>query len=295
MVMIMSDKEQKGFVVYGDYKAVIDELDDEQVGKLFRGMLEYFVDGKEPEFQGVLKFVFIPIKQQMDRNGDKYKKKCERNRANAKMRWDANGCDRMRSDANAFDRIHKMRSDAIDANTDTDTDTDTDTEIDTDTKPPESGNQFSLSLLSFLNSETGGTFEETEQFDDLVQDLFNKGYTEQDIRTVIHRKSLEWSCDGKMRSCLRPSVLLGDKFEEYLNAPEPIEIEEEKQNRESADDMKRDLEQKRGEFDSLNEEIRRIRESDTNDVDYDEFNAMKLRAAILEQEIDSLNRRLGAT
>ena len=98
-----------------------------------------------------------------------------------------------------------------------------------------------------------------------------------------------------MRSCLRPSVLLGDKFEEYLNAPEPIEIEEEKQNRESADDMKRDLEQKRGEFDSLNEEIRRIRESDTNDVDYDEFNAMKLRAAILEQEIDSLNRRLGAT
>ena len=47
MVMKMNDKERKGFVVYGDYKAVIDELDDEQVGKLFRGMMNYFVDGED--------------------------------------------------------------------------------------------------------------------------------------------------------------------------------------------------------------------------------------------------------
>ena len=283
----MSDSEQKGFVVYGDYKAIVDELDDEQAGKLFRGMLNYFVSGEEPKFQDVLKFVFIPIKQQMDRDGNKYAKKCERNRQNAKMRWDANGCD----------RIKKMRTDAIDANTNTNINTNTNTnkDKDTNTKPPKRGNQFFPALLSFLNSETGGTYEETEQFDDLVRDLLNKGYMEQDIRTVIHKKSIEWSCDGKMRSCLRPSVLLGDKFEEYLNAPEPMEIEEEKQHRESADELERDLEQKTDEFDSLNEEIRRIRESDNDDVNYDEFNAMKLRAAILEQEIDSLNRRLGAT
>lgn len=293
MVKIMSDSEQKGFVVYGDYKAIVDELDDEQAGKLFRGMLNYFVSGEEPKFQDVLKFVFIPIKQQMDRDGNKYAKRCERNRQNAQMRWDANGCDRMRTDANGCDRIKKMRTDAIAANTNTNININTNK--DTNTKPPESGNQFFPALLSFLNSETGGTYEETEQFDDMVRDLLNKGYTEQDIRTVIHKKSIEWSCDGKMRSCLRPSVLLGDKFEEYLNAPEPIEAEEEKQHRESADELERDLEQKTGEFDSLNEEIRRIRESDNDNVNYDEFNAMKLRAAILEQEIDSIHRRLGAT
>ena len=85
-----NDTEQKGFVVYGDYKAVIDELDDEQVGKLFRGMLNYFVDGEDPNFTDVLKFVFIPIKQQMDRDGCKYQKKCERNRANINKRWGKN-------------------------------------------------------------------------------------------------------------------------------------------------------------------------------------------------------------
>ena len=285
MVKIMSDSEQKGFVVYGDYKAIVDELDDEQAGKLFRGMLNYFVTGEEPKFQDVLKFVFIPIKQQMDRDGNKYAKKCERNRQNAKMRWDANGCD----------RIKKMRTDAIDANTNTNTNTNTNKDKDTNTKPPESGNQFFPALLSFLNSETGGTYEETEQFDDLVRDLLNKGYTEQDIRTVIHKKSIEWSCDGKMRSNLRPSVLLGDKFEEYLNAPEPIEVEEEKQNKESADDMRKDLDAKKEEYEALVETIEQIRREDSVEENYDHFNDVKLRAAILEQEIDSLNRRLGAT
>ena len=81
-------KDQKGFIVYGDIKAVLDELPDDQVAHLYRGMVDYFVTGKDPKFSGVLKFVFIPIKQQMDRDSDKYEKKCERNRENVKKRWD---------------------------------------------------------------------------------------------------------------------------------------------------------------------------------------------------------------
>ena len=37
-------KDQKGFIVYGDTKALADELTDEQLGQLFRGMLNYFVE-----------------------------------------------------------------------------------------------------------------------------------------------------------------------------------------------------------------------------------------------------------
>ena len=114
--------EQKGFIVYGDIKATSDELSDEQLGKLFRGMIDYFVDGKCPRFTDSLKFAFIPIKQQMDRDADKYEKRCEKNRANANKRW--------QSDANAYNR---MQSDAIDANTNTNTNTNTDTDTDTTT------------------------------------------------------------------------------------------------------------------------------------------------------------------
>ena len=117
-------KDQKGFIVYGDIKAVIDEMSDDQVAQLFRGMVDYFTEGRAPEFTGVLKFVWIPIQQQMDRDVEKYVEKCERNRANARKRWDAE------DDANACER---MRTHAMDANTNTNTDTNTKTDTDTTT------------------------------------------------------------------------------------------------------------------------------------------------------------------
>jgi len=98
-------KKPKGFVVYGTISEVLDRLSDEETGRLFKGMVKYFVDGIEPKFKGVLEFIFIPIRQQMDSDVDKYEEKCERNRANANKRWQTN--------ANAYDRI---QSDAMDAN-----------------------------------------------------------------------------------------------------------------------------------------------------------------------------------
>ena len=114
-------KEQKGFIVYGDIQDVLKELDDEQVAQLFRGMVNYFVDGKAPKFTGVLKFVWIPIKQHMDRDAEKYEKRCEKNRENVKKRWErTKENERIRTNTNA-------------TNTKTNTNTDTNTKKDTDT------------------------------------------------------------------------------------------------------------------------------------------------------------------
>ena len=112
-------KEQKGFIVYGDTKALADELTDEQLGQLFRGMLNYFTEGKAPKFSGILKFAFIPIKQQMDRDSEKYEEKCQKMRDNARKRWGNN---------------EGMQLHANDANTKTNTNTKTKTDTDTDTK-----------------------------------------------------------------------------------------------------------------------------------------------------------------
>ena len=131
-------KEQKGFIVYGDIQDVLNELDDAQVAQLFRGMVDYFVDGKDPKFTGILKFVFIPIKQQMDRNAEKYEKKCEKMRENANKRW---------KNAN---ESKSMQLDANDANTNTNTKTDTKTGRDTNTKPPESGDSLSPENYIFM-------------------------------------------------------------------------------------------------------------------------------------------------
>ena len=118
-------KDQKGFIVYGDIKAVIDELADEQVAQLFRGMVEYFTTGKAPKFSGVLKFVWITIKQQMDRDKEKYDAKCEKNRENIKAYWErTKENERIRTNTNATNK---------DTNTNTDTKTNTDTDTTTTT------------------------------------------------------------------------------------------------------------------------------------------------------------------
>ena len=289
-------------IFYRSFYESIKELPEENRLRIYESLFEYAMNDQEPNLSGVDMALFKALSPQIQANNKKFEAgaKGGRPKNHRLLNNKTTGYENEKpSITNGFESEKPYSNHGFD-------DSKPNVNVNVECKCKngnDNGSGFDErntdeifpALLSFLNSETGGTYEETEQFDDLVRDLLNRGYTEQDIRTVIHKKSIEWSCDGKMRSCLRPSVLLGDKFEEYLNAPEPIEIEEEKQHRESADELERDLEQKTDEFDSLNEEIRRIRESDNDDVNYDEFNAMKLRAAILEQEIDSIHRRLGAT
>ena len=124
-------KDPKGFVIYGDTQEVVNRLTDEEAGQLLKGMLGYFNSGKEPKFKGVLEFVFIPIRQQMDRDAEKYEAKCERMRENANKRW---------QNANAS---NGMQTDANDANTNTNINTNTKTKrktnttsLGTDASPP---------------------------------------------------------------------------------------------------------------------------------------------------------------
>lgn len=131
-------KEQKGFIVYGDIQDVLKELDDEQVAQLFRGMVNYFVDGKAPKFTGVLKFVWIPIKQHMDRDAEKYEKRCEKNRENAKKRWER---------TNEYERI---RTNTNDTNININKDIDIDKGRDINKKPPESGDSSPKEKLYFF-------------------------------------------------------------------------------------------------------------------------------------------------
>ena len=126
-------KEQKGFVVYGDVQAVVDELNDEQTGRLFKAMITYFATGKAPKFDGILKFVWIPIQQQMDRDKEKYDAKCEKNRKNIKEYWErTKENERIQTNTNATNT--KTNTD-----TNTKTNTNTDTTTNTDTKSVSGG------------------------------------------------------------------------------------------------------------------------------------------------------------
>ena len=72
--MVKEMAEKNSFVVYTDIAETLEELEDAQVAALFRGMVKYQQTGEDPKFRGTLKYVFIPIRQQMDRDNEKWSK-----------------------------------------------------------------------------------------------------------------------------------------------------------------------------------------------------------------------------
>ena len=280
-------KDQKGFVVYGDIEESLNELTDEQVAKLFRGMVSYFNTGKEPKFSGLMKMVFIPIRQQMDRDTDKYEKKCEKNRESIQKYWDkvkadTNEYERIRTNTNVYERI-PANTNVANTNTKTTTTTKTDTGTTTTSSETDAG-LLSYDLIQYLNEKTGSDYKADKANAVRVQSLLDSGYTPLQLRTVIDKKVDEWYGDSKMRSYLRPSTLFGDKFGEYLAAP--ISVTAEKQ-------QKANLERASLE-DQLNEKRKALAymKDSLKEATKEERRHLRENIAILEDSIGLIERRL---
>ena len=280
-------KDQKGFVVYGDIEESLNELSDEQVANLFRGMVSYFNTGKEPKFSGLMKMVFIPIRQQMDRDTDKYEKKCAKNRESIQKYWDkvkadTNEYERIRTNTNVYERI-PPNTNVANTNTKTSTTTKTDTGTTTTSSETDAG-LLSFDLIQYLNEKTGGNYKPDKANAVRVQSLLDSGYTPLQLRTVIDKKCDEWMTDEKMRPYLRPSTLFGDKFGEYLAAPISITAEKQKKASEDRATLERQLSEKRTALTDMKESLKA--------ADKTERKLLRENIAILEDSIGLIERRL---
>ena len=239
--------EKDSFIVYTDIKETLDDLDDSQVAKLFRGMVDYQLTGKDPKFKGILKYVFIPIRQQMDRNNDKWadtkEKRAESGRKGGLKSGEVRAKQNEANEANASSASSNEANEAKPSTASTDEANEANEAVtvtvtvpvtvnDTVTVPDTVGAELSpdeplsLRVLNYLNEKTGSTYQADEATEEKLTDLIGIGYSEQDIRAVIDKKCAEWLSDPKMRAYLRPSTLFGPKFAEYLSQPEPIQAEE---------------------------------------------------------------------
>ena len=88
------------FLAYHSYLESMEPLSDAERGRLFTALLEYSMTGIAPELRGGERYTFAALKGNIDRDVAKYNAKCAKNKESAGKRWDANGCERMRTDAN---------------------------------------------------------------------------------------------------------------------------------------------------------------------------------------------------
>lgn len=72
-------------------------------------------------------------------------------------------------------------------------------------------------VIDYLNLKTGKAFKDkSKDSRKFIKARFDEGYTLDDFKTVIDKKTAEWK-DTEMNTYLRPATLFGNKFESYLN------------------------------------------------------------------------------
>lgn len=107
-----SINQKDGFVIYKSFYDPISHLTDEQLGRLFRSLFQWQINGKaKPGPDIIMAFGFFVNQFRID--NEKYQDRCDKNRENAQKRW------QMQSHANASKSI---RTGANDADKDKDND-----------------------------------------------------------------------------------------------------------------------------------------------------------------------------
>lgn len=106
------------FPMFFKYRDSLADLTDEQVGRVVRASIDYASDGVIPKLLAVEMMAFSFIRGDIDRARIAYEERCERNRDNARKRWES-GEDGSEDDdyATACETYENMRPHAIDANT----------------------------------------------------------------------------------------------------------------------------------------------------------------------------------
>ena len=81
----MTTEKKKSFLLYAEQEELINELSNEEAGKLFKEVFHYVKTGETPNLSGMMKMAFITIRQDLDRNAQKYDEMVEKRRIAGSM------------------------------------------------------------------------------------------------------------------------------------------------------------------------------------------------------------------
>lgn len=83
----MAKKKRPCFLLERDQKEIIDELDNEEAGIIFKAIYEYETSGQEIKLDKSLRIVFKQFKVKLDFYDKEYEIKCEKNKKNIEDYW----------------------------------------------------------------------------------------------------------------------------------------------------------------------------------------------------------------
>lgn len=216
---------KNSFLLYTDYLEHIQDLSLEQIGSLFIAIMKYQKEEELPELDAVTKMAFKFIRSQLDKDNEKYVETSERRREAGKLggRPKANAFDKNQEKAKKANGFSEKQTKA--KKPDNDNEDDNDNENDNTYNVPlpqvESRPAYPYEdIIDYLNQKAGTHFRHSSaDTKKHIKARFNDGFSLEDFKTVIDKKSKEWK-GTDMEKFLRPATLFGTKFEGYLNQKE---------------------------------------------------------------------------
>ena len=164
-------------IVYTDLMEQLEELSYEERGVILTSMIKYQLGEELPEMSKILKLVFIPIRQSIDRDNAAYVIKCEKNRENGKL----GGRPKNQTDNNKPNGYNEETEKPKKADNDNDNDNDNDTDTDNDNGiGSECDNEIAQKPLPSLTSQDLNQIRQLWNSQECTLDI--KGFTEKRIQ-----------------------------------------------------------------------------------------------------------------
>lgn len=161
-------KDKKSVLLYCDLIHTVSPLTDEEAGRLFKHLLAYVNDLNPQPIDRLTGLLFEPIKQNLKRDLIKWEEKSQKNKDNARIRWNKNN-------ANASERKEVNANDAVIV-TDTVTVNDTvkDILLEKETKDKIIKSDFEIAFDSYLVMRKKIKKPATENAIELAKSKLNK-------------------------------------------------------------------------------------------------------------------------
>lgn len=160
----MANKKAMGFILEKDQKTIIDELNNEEAGIIFKAIYDYETTKQEPTLDKSLRIVFKQFKVKLDFYDEKYIETCKKNKENIQNYWDK------MKDTTEYDRIqsntmatNKRKENKIKENKSKENERVSDKQIDSNILPP---NAPTLADIISYGAEIGASSQYCEKFFD---------------------------------------------------------------------------------------------------------------------------------
>ena len=147
---------------------------------------------------GYLKIIFIPIKEEIDKNEEKYKLVCEKNKKNGKL----GGRPKTPKNPKKPNGFSENPKNPINHN------------------HIHNHNDIYINIINYLNNKVNSKYKyNSKNTMSKINARINEGYTIEDFFKVIDKKYNDW-VNTEFEKYLCPDTLFGTKFEKYLNQKE---------------------------------------------------------------------------